>query len=373
MMENTNKDTSTENLDDASSNIIINEANDLNIALTDVTNGRDNSCTPTYSSSITAAQKSCLNPTNSKSNDKENTEGSQHQKNRSAVDVSKLSGIKKKRASFFTKQFSSFDGSSHIERFQSAIASAASVFSSSVGTSHATTTSSCDNNSNSADHFPSNKCSEVDSKLSTSLNPCNESAQGNVSKDLPKTCEITSEDNRDNENVPNSVAALLSPSRGSKSKTDKKSKKHRKDSKKGKGFLKRSGSHSPSIRRSPTKTATESGSSCMNFSVSDRSGPSSGNTTPSPRSFRRSVDAPESATESSSANQGFRTTANTLAVPSNASAYGAIPRTTITNQPQVNNQATENDQPRRCFCGHFTEVSNARTIEVFLLFALKEE
>ena len=367
-MENTNKDTSTENLDDASSNTIINEANDLNVALADVTNGRDNSCTTIYSSSQTVTQKSCINPTNSKTNDKENTEGIQHPKNRSAVDVSKLSGIKKKRASFFTKQFSSFDGSSHIERFQSAIASAASVFSSSVGTSHATTTSSCDNNSKSADHFPSNKSSEVDSKLSTSSNPCNELAQGNVSNDSSKTTEVISEDNRDNENVPNSVAALLSPSRGSKSKTDKKSKKNRKDSKKGKGFLKRSGSHSPSIRRSPTKTVTENGSSCINHSVSDRSGPSSGNTTPSPRSFRRSVDAQESAAENSSANKGFRRTANTLTVPSNASAYGAIPRTTITNQPQVNNQATENDQPKRCFCGHFTEVSIAMTIEVFLLF-----
>jgi hypothetical protein len=158
---------------------------------------------------------------------------------------------------------------------------------------------------------------------------------------------------------------LLSPSTGAKNKTNVKDKKHRKDGKRSRNFLRRSGSHSPSIKRSPTRPGTENGSSCINLSVSDRSGPSSGNTTPSPRSLRRTLEPSdrnrgdeqqESTSNSISPNNATRATPNTLTVPATSSAYGAIPRTITSNHTE---QALSSsvEPSKRCFCGHYSEVS----------------
>ena len=351
-MDNPKKETSTQNIDKVSKRNNESRPDDLNTALIDVTNGKDaaNSQTNSTCNSQTTTRNLSTKPANSNIIDKENAECSPHQFNGPKIDVSKLSGIKKKRASFFTKQFSSFDGSSHIERFHSAIASAASVFSSSVGSSQSQSNSSNENSSKQVDHLSSSKSRETTPSLSTSVKTSDEPSLERISIFLPKTSEEISENRGDNDAVSNNVAALLSPSTGAKSKSFKKGKKHKKDSKKG-SFLRRSGSHSPSIRRSPTKAVAETGSSCINQSVSDRSGPSSGNTTPSPRSFRRTVKTPETLTD----NSVIRTSANTLTVPTSSSAYGAIPRTTINNQSHEI-PSSENDPPRRCFCGHYTEV-----------------
>ena len=359
-MEKTNKDKSTQDLDKTSPSTDENRANNSNNTLIDVTNGKDSLAKHSFNTQTTT--KNFNNkPIKSNSIDKENTENiSSQQQNRPGIDVSKLSGIKKKRASFFTKQFSSFDGSSPIERFQSAIASAASVFSSSVGSSQTTTVSSNENTSQHIAPLSSNNPSQVISKLPSSLKGNNEASQEEISTASIKPSNVIPENNQEKDVVTSSVADLLSSSTGAKSKTSKKGKKSKKDGKKGSSFLRRSGSHSPSIRRSPTKTVTEGGSSCINLSVSDRSGPSSGNTTPSPRSFRRSAEPPEfnrgrEDLRNASSNQAVRTTANTLTVPTSGSVYGAIPRTTINSQSQ-STPASEDDPPRRCFCGHYTEV-----------------
>ena len=65
------------------------------------------------------------------------------------------SSSKKKRTSFFSRQFSSFDGSSPspIERFQSAIATAASVFSSSAASHNVTLSSNITTNGNEASPY----------------------------------------------------------------------------------------------------------------------------------------------------------------------------------------------------------------------------
>ena len=352
-MDNPKKETSTQDIDKVSKRNNESRPDDLNTALIDVTNGKDvvSNHTNSTCNSQAPTRNSSTKPANSNIIDKENAEGSPHQFNGPKIDVSKLSGIKKKRASFFTKQFSSFDGSSHIERFHSAIASAASVFSSSVGSSQTQSNTSNENSSKQNDQLSSCKSRETTPSLSTSVRTTDEPPLEHISICLPKASDDNSENRRDIDAVSNSVAALLSPSTGAKSKSSKKGKKHKKDSKKGSSFLRRSGSHSPSIRRSPTKAVADTGSSCINLSVSDRSGPSSGNTTPSPRSFRRTVKTPETSTE----NSVIRTSANTLTVPTSSCAYGAIPRTTINSQSHEI-PASENDPPRRCFCGHYTEV-----------------
>ena len=344
--------------------------NNKNSTLSDVTNGTDLSA-----SGVEATHPTTISKPKSKfthhniidktcSADKENTDDFVSSSNKPPlIDTSGISGIKKKRASFFTRQFSSFDGSSPIERFQSAIASAASVFSSSIASSNNTIPSSSDSP---ADIISSSNSNALSTKASNEAVIKNESSPRKIGGKSPTRKLLCRRKQRgnDEEDVSNSVDALLSPSSGAKDKLGTTSRKHRKNSKKKSNFLRRSGSHSPSIKRSPTRAGAECGSSCVNLSVSDRSGPSSGNTTPSPRSFWRST-APScrnkgdnplevNVTDSSFSNTG-RSNTNTLTVPSSSSAYGAIPRSSHT-RTQQSPSCNEEEQPRRCFCGHYSEV-----------------
>ena len=336
-----------------------------NSTLIDVTNGTDagGGAANRPSGCKTAVSTSSKKATKAYSVDKENSQDLPSQINKPSIDLSRISGIKKKRASFFTKQFSSLDGSSPIEKFQSALASAASVFSSSLG-SQTVIPSSKDNAS---EHIPLSNCSEANTKTLSTAKSSHETTHKILSKTTPNRSDVSPRTPSANEIVPNSVCSLLSPSTGAKSKTNANSKKHRKDGKRSRNFLRRSGSHSPSIKRSPTRPGAESGSSCINLSVSDRSGPSSGNTTPSPRSFRRNADALdrnrggeqlESNSNLTSQNNATRATPNTLTVPTTSSAYGAIPRT-ITSNPSRTEQALGSsiEPSKRCFCGHYSEVS----------------
>ena len=332
--------------------------------LLDVTNGAETTCgAPKRLSGLQSASLiSRMKVTKTSSPDKENAQDSTSNVEKPSTDPPRTGGIKKKRASFFTRQLSSFDG---LERFQSAIASAASVFSSSVGSNTAPPS-----NHNDTSAIPSSGSSDVAPRLA------NDEALGHAD---PQTslCGVPSihtstcsrkTTTKDNEVVSNGVDALLFPSIGAETKISTKSRKHRKNSKKRSNFLRRSGSHSPSIKRSPTRTVTECGSSCVNLSVSDRSGPSSGDTTPSPRSFCRTVESvnyirreehAEPNTNCSLQINSARQTPNTLTVPSSSSAYGAIPRTTTaSNQPSSNQSLAADDEqpPKRCFCGHYSEV-----------------
>ena len=347
--------------------------NNRNLPLIDNNNSRNVICgaTKPQSGSLTASSLTATKAHKTYSVDKEAVADLTAKEVKPSIDASRISGTKKKKASFFTRQFSSFDGSSPspIERFQSAIATAASVFSPSVG-SHVNVVPS--SNDPTTEHTASSNSSHAEHlrcyRSSTGATSNHEKPQTNALRVSPKRLTVGARkvDTNDNETVSNSVAALLSPSSGAKTKINSKSKKHRKGGRKGNNFLKRSGSHSPSIKRSPTRIVTENGSSCINLTVSDRSGPSSGNTTPSPRSFRRSAESShrqrgadqiESSGIYSSQHTAARPTPNTLTVPSTSSAYGAIPRTTTTNQPRTHATVISNDEPpRRCFCGHYSEV-----------------
>ena len=339
-----------------------------NSTLSDVTNGTDLSASTVDATHTTTISKPKSKLTNHSiidktcSADKENTEDFVSRSNKPPlIDTSGISGIKKKRASFFTRQFSSFDGSSPIERFQSAIASAASVFSSSIGSNNTIPSSS----DSPADITSSSNSSALNTKAPNEAVIKTESSPRKIGGKSPtrKLPFRRKQRANDEEDVSNSVDALLSPSSGAKDKLGTTSRKNRKNSKKGSNFLRRSGSHSPSIKRSPTRAGAECGSSCVNLSVSDRSGPSSGNTTPSPRSFWRSTapscrnkgDNPLEVTvsDSSFGNIG-RSNTNTLTVPSSSSAYGAIPRSSHTRTQQA--PSCNDEQPRRCFCGHYSEV-----------------
>ena len=350
--------------------------------ITDTNNPRNDICdfTETKSCSVTPSNSNVNGPDTIQSletNAKTQATSTAHEANltnkndKPPVDTSRLSGSAKKKASFFSRQFLSFDGSSPspVERFQSAIATAKSVFSSSVS-SHTTTTSS---NVTSKECTVSSNSSKADTNLSAEAISKNESTPKHSPDTLPKHLNVGTrkKDTNETDKVSNSVIALLSPSSAAKHcaincKLSVDSKNSRKKGRKRSSFLKRSGSHSPSIKRSPTRIATENGSSCINLTVSDRSGPSSGNTTPSPRSFRRSAESHQRRGEENISSSSVlscqptavRITQNTLTVPSTSSAYGAIPRTATTNQSRTQLTTPSNDEPpRRCFCGHYTEVT----------------
>ena len=220
---------------------------------------------------------------------------------------------------------------------------------------------------NASEHIPLSNYSEANTRIPSTAKTSHETTHKKLCRTTPNRSDVSPKTPNDNELVPKSVDTLLSPSTGANNKTNVNGKKHRKDGKRSRNFLRRSGSHSPSIKRSPTRPGTESGSSCINLSVSDRSGPSSGNTTPSPRSFRRNAEASdrnrgdeqlESTSNSISQNNATRATPNTLTVPATSSAYGAIPRTTTSNQSRTEQELSPSvEPPKRCFCGHYSEVS----------------